>query len=308
MGGSGGGFFSGKVNPDDLARKAREAEEKTRDAAFDADVSAFLESELTQYNDRDVEGSQKVFQAVKDDLASECGGTVDLLYGGSISKHTYIDGLSDIDALVLMDRTHLVGGKPTALRKLLADCLRSLYGKDSVSVGKLAVTLNHDGKTIQLLPALRVGDKFKISSTDGKEWSKINPVGFADALTKANKAMDGKLVPCIKLAKSIIATLPEKRQLTGYHTESLAINIFRDYDGPKTPKDMIRHFFEKAPEYVNKPIVDSTGQSIYVDEYLDKADSLERRIVADALGRIARKMKNADGARSLESWKELFSW
>jgi hypothetical protein len=177
-----------------------------------------------------------------------------------------------------------------------------------VSVGKLAVTLNHDGKTIQLLPALRVGDKFKISSTDGKEWSKINPVGFADALTKANKAMDGKLVPCIKLAKSIIATLPEKRQLTGYHTESLAINIFRDYDGPKTPKDMIRHFFEKAPEYVNKPIVDSTGQSIYVDEYLDKADSLERRIVADALGRIARKMKNADGARSLESWKELFSW
>jgi hypothetical protein len=306
MGGSGGGFFSGKVSPDDLARKTREAEEKTHDEAFETEVAAFLASELAQYNDRDVDGTQTVFQAVKKDLETDCGGTVDLLFGGSISKHTYVDGLSDVDALVLMERTELKTKEPKDLQRLLADCLRARYGKDSVTLGTLVVTLTHEGQTIQLLPALRDGKKFKIGSYDAKGWSRIDPVGFAGALSRANKAMDGKLVPCIKLAKSIIATLPEQRQLTGYHTESLAIQVFKGYNGPKTPKAMVRFFFDKAPDHVKQPIRDSSGQSVYVDEYLGEENSLERRIAADALGRIARKIRNADGARSLERWKELF--
>jgi len=118
--------------------------------------------------------------------------------------------------------------------------------------------------------------------------------------------MNGKLVPCIKLAKAIIATLPEQRQLTGYHTESLAIQIFKGYDKPTTPKDMIRYFFEHAPDHVKEPIRDASGQSVYVDEYLGEKNSLERRIVADALGRIARKILNANGSKSVERWKELF--
>lgn len=306
MGGSGGGFFSGRVSPGELVRRTREAEEKSRDDTFEVQVGAFLGSELAEYNDRDVVGTEAVFQAVKKDLEADVEGIVDLLYGGSISKHTYVDGLSDIDALVLMDRTELRGKQPQELQNLLSECLRARYGRDAVSLGTLAVTLTHKDKTIQLLPALRDGQKFKIASYDGKGWSRIDPTGFAKALTKANKAMDGKLVPSIKLAKAIIATLPEQRRLTGYHTESLAIQVFKGYDGPKTPKAMVRHFFEKAPDHVKQPIKDSSGQSVYVDEYLGEANSLERRIVADALGRIARRIRNADGARSLESWKELF--
>jgi len=306
MGGSGGGFFHGDDTPDVLARKTREAQEKTKDDAFETNVAAFLATELAQYNDRDVEGTRAIFQVIKNDLEADCGGTIDLLYGGSISKHTYIDGFSDIDALVLMDRAEMDTEDPQELKRLLADCLRARYGSDSVTIGKLAVTLTRDEKKIQLLPALKVGEKFMISGSDTPNWSRIDPVGFAAALARANRAMDGKLVPCIKLAKAIIATLPEPRQLTGYHTESLAIQVFRSYDGPKTPKAMVRHFFENAPNYVKEPIKDSTGQSIYVDEYLGTANSLERRIVTDALSRIARKLSNADRARSLESWKELF--
>lgn len=305
MGGS-GGFFSGNVSPDELARRTREAEDRAQDEAFETEVGGFLASELAQFNDRDVEGIQSVFDSVKKDLESDIEGTVDLLYGGSISKHTYVDGLSDVDALVLMDRTELSGKDPAALQRLLADCLRGRYGKDAVYEGVLAVTVTLHDKTIQLLPALRDGKKFKIASYDGKGWSRIDPAGFAKALTKGNKAMDGKLVPCIKLVKAIVGTLPEKRRLTGYHAESLAIQVFKGYDGPKTPKAMARHFFERAPDHVKQPIKDSSGQSVHVDEYLGKANSLQRRIVADALGRIARKIRNADGARSLESWKDLF--
>jgi hypothetical protein len=307
MGGSGGGFFSGRVSPDELARQTRKAEEKARDDAFESDISAFLASELAQYNDRDVDSAQTIFGSIKKALEAETKGTIDLMYGGSVSKHTYVDGISDVDALVVLDQSEFKDRSPKDLRHQLAEILRAHYGPDAVSsVGKLAVTLTREGKIFQFLPALREGDKYRISSSDGQRWAQIDPAGFAQALTKANRAMDGKLVPCIKLAKAIIATLPEQRQLTGYHTESLAIKIFRTYIGPKTTKDIVRHFFEQAPDYVKQPIRDSSGQSVHVDEYLGESNSLERRTVADALGRIARRIRNADGARSIESWKELF--
>ncbi len=305
MGGSGGGYFSGGMTPDEIARRTRELEENTRDETFETEVNSFLASELVEYNDRDVDGTRAVFDVVKKDLEADIEGTVDLLYGGSISKHTYVDGLSDVDALVLMDRTELKDKQPGELQELLVRALRARYGDDAVSKGTLAVTLTQHDRTVQLLPALRDGEKFKITSYDGKGWSRIDPAGFAGALTKANKTLDSKLVPCIKLAKSIVATLPEQQRLSGYHVESLAIQVFKGYDGPRTPKAMVRHFFEKAPEHVRQPIKDSSGQSVHVDEYLGAADSIPRRIAADALGRIARRIRNADGARSLESWKGL---
>lgn len=306
MGGSGGGFFSGKFDPADLASKTRKEEGKAIKVEFETSTSNFLADQLAQYNDRDTEGIQAVFQEVKDEMQDFIKETVDLLYGGSVSKHTYIDGLSDVDALVLIDGTKVKGKNPSELRGLLAKVLRGRYGRESVTIGNLAVTLLHKGNSIQLLPALREKKGFKISSYDGKSWSRINPTGFANALTKANKAMDGKLVPCIKLAKAIVSLLPEQRRLTGYHTESLAIQVFKDYSGPRTPKNMVRHFFEKAPDHVKQPIIDSSGQSIHVDEYLGQANSLKRQIVSDSLSRIARRIRNADGAGSLESWKELF--
>jgi len=293
------------VKPGELARRTREAEDQTRDDSYETDVGGFLSSQLAEYNDRDVAGIQAVFDKVKADLEKEIEGTVDTLFGGSTSKHTYVDGLSDVDALVLLNRSELADKQPGDVRKFLADCLRDRYGKSAVYEGTLAVTLNLQDKSIQLLPALRHGLGFKLASSDGKRWTQINPQNFANALTKANKATDGKLVPCIKLAKAIIAALPKKRQLTGYHTESLAIKVFKGYEGPKTPKAMLRYFFENAPEHVKQPIKDSTGQSVHVDDYLGSGNSLKRRIVADALGRIGRKIRNADGAQSLDRWKDL---
>ena len=117
--------------------------------------------------------------------------------------------------------------------------------------------------------------------------------------------MNGKLVPTIKLTKAVIATLPEQRRLTGYHVESLAIKIFKDYSGTKIPKAMLHHFFEKAATFVKEPITDSSGQSVHVDEYLGGSNSLQRQIVADAMGRIARRIKNADGAGSIEMWRAI---
>ena len=306
MGGSGGGYFSSHRKPDDLAKRTRQAENQARDDTFETDVSAHLASLLADYNARDTEGTQQVFDKFKSDLENEIDGTIDTLFGGSISKHTYVDGISDVDALVLLNNSELADMNPDEVKSFLADCLRDRYGQDQVEVGMLAVTITLENQTIQLLPALRHGESVKIASSDGHSWSKVNPNGFANALTNANQRLDSKLVPCIKLVKAIVATLPEKRQITGYHTESIAINVFKEYDGPKTTTSMLRHFFEYAPEQVTQPIRDRSGQSVHVDEYLGDANSLQRRVVADALSRIGRNIRNADGARSLERWKELF--
>ena len=305
MGGSGGGFFPRRTDPEKLKERLRKAEEQTGNDRFEAEVAELLGRELARYNDRDAEGIQAILDKVKAELRNEVEGTVDLLFGGSVAKHTYVDGLSDVDALVLLSGTDVEGKTPDEIRSAFAERLSTRFGRDNVSEGQLAVTITQEEKVVQLLPAVREGTGFKIAGAGGSRWSRIDPQRFADALTRENRRLSGKLVSTIKLAKSVMSSLPEPRQLKGYHTEAIALRAFRSYEGPMTTKCMLPHFFEEAAGMAGQPIRDSTRQSRFVDEYLGPKGSVSRRIVADALGRIARKIKNADGAHSVESWKEL---
>lgn len=305
MGGSGGGYFSGRGDVGDLARRLRDAEAQARDESYETNINQQLREFLKDFNDRDVAGTKQILDEVKKELADEIGGTVDLVFGGSVSRHTYLDGLSDTDALVILEPDDVGRKSPERLKERFAQRLRDLFGKENVKVGDLAVTVTVRGKELQLLPAMREGDGYRIASPDGRSWSKINPRGFAEKLTQANKAQDGKLVPTIKVAKAIIATLPKQQQLKGYHIESLAIEAFKNYDGPRTYKAMVTHFFERAAELANTPVRDRTGQSLYIDEYLGSQNSAERRVASQALQRIHRKLMNADAAKSTEAWSEL---
>jgi hypothetical protein len=125
-------------------------------------------------------------------------------------------------------------------------------------------------------------------------------------LSRVNDEQAGKVVPVIKLAKAIVANLPDSNRISGYHAESLAVKIFRAYTGPHDFKTMLRHYFEQAAIHSRTPIKDSTGQSVHVDDYLGKENSLERRIVSDAFSRVARRMANADLIQSVEQWTNLF--
>jgi len=306
MGGSGGGYFSGSYGPDELARRARAAEDDARSADFDAAVAKHLGDLLAQYNRRDVPGIQRVLDRVVEDLGESVTRTVTTLFGGSVAKHTYVDGISDVDALVLFDNADVKGKGPKDVKAVLAGHLRDRYGHASVVVGKLAVTVSLDGQTIQLLPAVRSGTGFRIPSGADDKWSRIAPRRFAQALTRHNERLGHKLVPCIKLIKAVMATLPERQRLTGYHTEAMAINVFRSYVGSRQTKPMLRFFFEHASDHVTRPIKDTSGQSVYVDEYLGKKGSGQRRVIGYVLDRIGRRIRNADGAGSVRRWEELF--
>lgn len=305
--GGGGTRWLGSSNADILRARLRQAESDTENDLFDAAVEKAIGEKLAEFNDRDSEGIGQILNDVSTKLGNEFELSIDLRFGGSVSKNTYVNGLSDVDALVLIHRDDVGNKSPAEIRALLAECLRSHFPRDTVREGQLAVTLSISGHEIQLLPAIKGNRGYKIASTRGEDWSNIRPRAFSTKLTAANRRMDGKLVPTIKLAKAIIAKLPDQRQLTGYHTEVLAVNIFDGYDGPKTTKAMLRYFFDSLPSAIRTPRRDVTGQSVYLDDYLGSRDSSQRRVTADAIDTVARTIRNADGAHSVPMWRELLT-
>jgi len=306
MGGSGGGFFSGRNKPLDLRHLVRQADEQTRNDAFETEVSNHIDSLLMQVNQRDAEAIQSHTKTITDAIEANIEGSLSLLFGGSVAKHTYVDGLSDVDALVILNQSELSESPPAEVQAYFAQCLRERLPQTTVEVGALAVTVTFSDAIIQLLPAVRIGQGVRIPQADGSTWSAvIHPERFAQKLTQVNQATNNKLVPTIKIAKSILDQLPDNRKLSGYHVESLAIEVFKSYQGEKTTKAMLRHLFTKAPQLIRQPIKDSTGQSVHVDDYLGAANNLNRRIVADSVARIGRGIQNADSAHSVSQWQDI---
>lgn len=306
-GGGGGGPFYSRT-PSELAQQLRRAQDETSIRAFEVELNGFLSNLLATANSRDAELAQERLDQIKGALREQLEKAIDSLFGGSVAKHTYVDGLSDIDSLLILDGSNLEGASPAQAINKVADILQNeLETVATVSAGRLAVTVEYrDGMQIQLLPAFRSDDKIKVPSFRHEGWSGISPESFQSALTTRNTECGGKLVPTIKLAKAIIGTLPDSQRLSGYHIESLAIAAFRNYSGPKTTAAMLPLFFEKARELVATPIRDRTGQSLHVDDYLGTADSKERVAASHVLNRIAKRMRHANAHMSKEQWEAMF--
>ena len=304
-GGGGGGFFLGTSTPEELLEKVRKSKARTSNQEFEIEVACEIGKLLVEYNDRDVEAVNKHLETIRNTLRKDFDDTIDLKFGGSVAKHTYVDGLSDIDALVLLDKSKLKGMTPQELKEYLHSRLEERLSNTRIKVGDLAITVEFTDAEIQLVPVVRHGSSLQIADAKENRWSSIRPEQFTKLLSKVNEKRGMKVIPTIKLAKSIISDLPENRQLKGYHIEAIAVKVFKQYDGPTTPKAMLTHFFREASNYVLRPMKDRTGQSAYVDDYLKRANSLERKVVADSLSRIGRRMQNADDASSARQWRDI---
>jgi hypothetical protein len=311
MGGSGGGggFSSdGFKNAGDLLRDAEDAKTKISQEQFSIEVSEQIADLLASVNDRDTVSIQQHLTMIREALSSDIEESVELKFAGSVSRHTYVDGLSDVDALVILNGTELASKEPSFVRSYFADRLRERLPKTEIREGSLAVTVVFSDAEIQLVPVIRSGRELRISSESENAWTSIKPLVFSRALRNANDHCGGKLVPTIKLAKAVMVGLPPERRLRGYHTEMLAMKIFDDYAGPLTPKDMLKHFFTAAPAILNKTkLRDITGQSRYVDDYLGGVNSLNRKLCADSLDRIGRKLRNADAVQSIDMWRGVLT-
>ena len=230
------------------------------------------------------------------------------VFGGSVQKGTYVTGLSDVDVLLIVNESSLVNQPPAKVKKYVRDTLKKQLPDNPVQSGKLAVTVKYAGKTeIQLLPAIRTKTAgVRIGQHGTNRWSLVaHPEKFATRLAEGNAVRDGRVVPVIKLAKAMADCFitHEDRKLSGYHMESLAIDAFADYKGRLDPKTMLNRLLRHPGKAVLNPIVDSTGQSRYVDEYLGPANSIQRKRASTYFG----QMRGAvNSCTTREAFNDLF--
>ena len=235
-------------------------------------------------------------------LRQEGNHVVQTKFGGSVQKGTYVTGLSDVDVLLIVNDSSLRNEPPAKVKEYVRKTIRQAMPDNPVQVGKLAVTVKYtDGMEIQLLPAIRTrSEGVRIARPGARKWSNVaHPDGFADKLAKVNTARGGRVVPMIKLAKAIADNFIKQKtpKISGYHMESLAIDAFRGYQGNLDSKAMLNHFFKHSTKAVLKPIVDSTGQTRYVDEYLGAAANSKLRKRASGYFAEMRSKVNSCGTR-----------
>ena len=258
------------------------------------EMNEFLEDLLKDYNKRDVAAIRTHLNEIEKVLGREIEGLDRILFGGSISKNTFIEGASDVDALVILDRAKYKDATPKELQNAFAKMLQQRFPRTEIKCGSLAVTIKYKDYEIQLLPALRNNGKLQIASNDGACWStSINSAKFTEKLTATNKMNSNKVVPVIKLAKSLLSNLPSKYQLSGYHVEALAVDAFSTYNGRCTLYDMTMHFLNYSTKRVLTPMSDVTGQSGIIDDNLGIARSITRQKLSGHIKDIAGRFLGA---------------
>ena len=257
----------------------------------------YCESLLAKYKRRNAKAVARHLESLCRFLREEGNHVVQTMFGGSIQKRTYVTGLSDVDALLIVNQSSLVNLPPAKVKEYVRKTIKRRLPNNSVRAGELAVTVKYSDRIeIQLLPAIRTKTGgVRIAQQGTSSWSKIaHPERFAEKLAEVNAEMDGRVVPTIKLAKVIADCFIKQKdvKLSGYHIESLAIDAFNGYKGPSDSKAMLIHLLGHSVNAVNGPIADSTGQSRYVDEYLGPRGSRLRKGASTRFGQMRAEIKH----------------
>ena len=303
MGGGGGQAPISRSNSDWLQSVRNVNRDK-----YEADTNELLQDVSAEVGTKDDRAIHDHLEVLKEKLRNDLSEAVEIRFGGSLKKHTYVDGVSDVDALVTLSREEMGDISPREALTRIRDLIQERLPDTHLEVGRMAVTVKYsDGLELQLLPAIRRGDRVQVPSGD-TEWSPLAaPDKFASELARMNASRSFLVVPVIKLFKAIQdAKLPESVRLSGYHVESLAMEAFGPYDGPLERKAMLEYFVDFASSRVLRPSVDSTGQSRHVDERMGPQGSQTRKTSAAYLARLHNRMEAANRARDKDAWLSLF--
>ena len=255
----------------------------------------YCEVLLVRYNRRNTQAVARRLDSLCGLLRKNGNHVVQTMLGGSIWKSTYVTGLSDVDVLLIVNQSSLTNQSPAKVIEFVRDEIQRQLPNNSVKAGKLAVTVGYsDGTELQILPAIRKKSGVRIADPGSTKWSRVvHPQRFAEKLSDVNQANSGRVTLVIKLAKAVLdcfITRPS-RKISGYHMEALAIDAFEEYGGSLDPKTMLIHLFGYSIKAVMSPIVDSTGQSRFVDDYLGEAESNPRRRASTYFGQMRARVK-----------------
>lgn len=301
MGGSGGSGWSNRP-PKDLDKLITAAEGETGEKYQKTQVENFLNEKLEDFNDHDYEKLNQHREQIERKLQSEFENFEALLYGGSHSRYTDVNKLSDIDILAVLGDTSQIEESSNVAINNLVTLLRDRFPESNIQRGKMAATIRFsDGIEIQVLPAYRDGDGFYIPNPADSRWVRTCPTRVANQLTGLNQQLSGKVVPVIKLAKAICYA--KGIEIKSYHLENIALQAFSVYTGQKTQSQMLKHLFNQAKTLVLLPMSDPCGQSADITSNLT---SNERTKLAKGFSKLENSIETAMTSSSLEPWNDLF--
>ena len=267
--------------------------EMTRQRDGEAELAQVFADTLKDINQFDSEASQQHRDTACDALGTEFD-VYDIHGGGSRTRHTYVNGLSDVDLLLdlgsysastLPDKDN-----PAAILSAMEARIRRRLPGTEVQAGRMAVTVRFsDGHELQILPAFRYHSGYRVPDPQGGGWTVTGPRRFAALLSARNGEVGGKLLRTIKLGKLICGKAGV--EIKSYHLENIALQAFERYTGPRSDQAMLGHLFNFAKTRVMRPMRDITGQETHVDRYL--ADAGARTALARRLATIERSISAA---------------
>ena len=289
--------INGTSKPQDIIEKVtRETNEKFSST----EIANFLQEELKKINAHNYDAINQHKQTIEDKLKDRCD-VEKLLFGGSHSTHTDVKNISDIDLLADLGNFTTDKSSDQAIKDI-ADALQERLPHTKISSGAMAVTAEFsDNLTLQVLPAFRSKDGYQIPDPNGDGWIRTHPKRFSRELTKINQQQSEKVVPTIKLIKTICDR--NDMDASSYYISNLALNAFKYYTGPKREQEMLRHFFSQAKSSCLNPTPDPSGQTQYIDS--DVPHKKRKKMAAD-FARIEKKVSEAMESKSLEKLKALF--
>ena len=270
----------------------------------DNEFNRYCETLLAQYNRRNTKATTRHIEGLCNILRRQ-GDVLQTMFGGSVHRGTYVSGLSDVDALLIVNQSAHANRQPADVIAYVKETIHQELPLNLVRAGDLAVTVNYsDGTEIQVLPAIRRSSGgIRIADPGNTGWSKVvQPENFARKLVEVNNANGARVVPTIKLAKAITDCYLKRpsRKIAGYHMENLAIEAFNDYSGNLDPKAMLVHLFTNSINAVMSPIRDATGQSRDVDEPLGPANSKARQRASTYFGQMRAKVNSCKTTQDLD--------
>ena len=268
------------------------------------EFNQYCEGLLVQYNRRNTAATTRHIKGLCNILRRQ-GDVVQTMFGGSVRRGTYVNGLSDIDVLLIVNQSSLSNRQPADVIAYVKETIEQQLPRNPVRAGNLAITVNYsDGTEVQVLPTIRRSSGgVRIANPGNTGWSNVvQPENFARQLVDVNNAKGARVVPTIKLAKAIADCFIKEpsRKIAGYHMEALALEAFRDYRGSLDSKSMLVHLFGNSITAVMNPITDSTGQSQRVDEGLGPANSPARQRASTYFGQIRAAVRSSRTNRDLD--------
>ncbi len=194
-------------------------------------------------------------------------------FSGSITKHTFLFGGSDIDVLVFVPPSN--PSAPAVEVKLLNEAVSGICPR---TLHEHYITLNPPGGVnIDLVPAFRsIEGNVHIPDPNAQAWIPIFPNLFAEDLDALDKRHYGALKPAIRLTKWLtkrFLTVP----LLGHHIELLMFISAYWLSPTKSPLELLSSFLNSSSHLVLTPLRDTSKQRTFVDDYLGEGDSPARR-------------------------------